>query len=238
MKPIIIKNTFYLLVLRILNPLISMVLFIAISRSLGPEILGQFAFMITLTGIFCVGSMMGLQPLIIRAVTNNKEDVSPFLSSTILIGSSSSIFMIMLMNMSLPFFNLSSELKYYLFILSFSLVPTTMSYFFESFFMAFEKMNLILYEQIIPNIFKVGASLFIIWRGGDLLYVVIIIFISSVVSLIICIHLFNRHISKISFKIDLKFVLDLIKASPTFLFISIDFCYKVGIVKLLILPDK
>lgn len=217
----IYKNSFILAALRVIEPIISMAVIVAISRFMGPESLGAYSFMLIITGMFGAVSQMGLHALLVREVASNRERASVYLSSSIFIGICTSVIIIIVMNASKGYFNLNPEINYCLLFMSFNLLPGFAVNTFESIFLAFERMDLIFYGQLISNIFRVAASLVAIWRGGGIFHLVLIILFSCVFSLLLCSFMFNRCISKITYRVDFKTSLDLLRNSPTFLFITL-----------------
>ena len=217
----IYKNSFILATLRVIEPIISMAVIIAISRVMGPESIGAYVFLIAFTSMFGTVSQMGLHALLVREVARNKERASIYLSSSIFIGIGTSTIIIIVMNASKGYFNLNPEINHCLLLLSFSLLPGFAVNTFDSIFMAFERADLIFYGQLTSTIIRVGVSLIAIWAGGGIFHLALIILFSGILTLILCIFMFKSYISKITYRVDFRISLDLMRNSWTFLLITV-----------------
>src|SRR6266508_2501559 len=152
----ILRNSIILSALRILDPLCSMVLVITISRTLGPQTLGAYSFIVTFTSMFGAVSQLGLQELLVREVSRRKDLAAKYLSSANLIGMCSSALIIIALNHGKIYFGISGELQRIVLIMSFSVIPAFICYSFESVFMAFEKMHLIFYYQAVATTLRLS----------------------------------------------------------------------------------
>lgn len=210
------KNTFILASLRILNPLLSMALVAFISRAKGPEFLGAYAVIITLSGVFAAVGEMGLQVLITREVAGARERASLYLPSALFIGIVAAGMIAGGINASAGLWGYSPEVTMCLRVMTLYIMLSIIVGFFEAFFIAFERIGLMFFEQIFSNMIKLVGSLIVILMGYDLFEFVLIITLSGVAAVAACFYMFARHIGKVTMRIDWKTTRFLITNSPAF----------------------
>ena len=166
---------------------------------------------------------MGLQSLVIREVSKNKDLTSSYFTSAMLIGVISSTIAIILLNLAKPYFDISPEISKLLSICSFTILPSVLTSIVESIFMAFEKMELIFFEQISTSFAKILLALPLIFLGYGLTAVFIALLMTSFVSLFLSFFLYHKYLNSINFDFNFDTAFYLLKHSLTFLTISIIF---------------
>lgn len=217
----VFKNSFILTFLRIIEPLLAMVVIIAISRLMGTEVMGGYSFIITFIAMFSVIGQMGLQTLLTREVAANKNESSSYLSAAMFLGLCSSILLAFVMNVSKGYFGLSREVSFGVTVMSLNLFPIFVIATFEAVFMGFERTDLIVYQHLTGNLVRVVLSLIFIWQGLGLVSLVVAIVASTLVSVLVSIFTYFKHLGKIRFKVNPRVSLRLLKSSPTFLLITL-----------------
>lgn len=222
MQKTIYYNTLALSALRIGTPLISMVLIAIVSRTLGAEPMGAYSLILTICNIFATCGQLGLQSLIVREVAISKSKAASRLSASLYVGTASSLAFILIMHMSVGLISDDANVQHGLRVISWSILPSCLASYIEGFFLAFEKMKLIVYEQAIANIARVLISLSLIYFGFGLNGLVIGSVAASILGLVLCVILYLVHISpRISVKADPEFLRQLLTNSPTFLSIAL-----------------
>ena len=164
---------------------------------------------------------MGLQALLTREVAANKEKSSSYLSAALLLGLGSSIILVFVMNGAKGYFGLSQDVAYGVWLMSLNLFPMFAIATFEAIFMGWERSNLILYQNISGNVLRVVLSLIFIRLGFGLVSLVAAIVISTAFSVVFCMITYVRYLGKLSLRVDLRVSLGLLRASPTFLLITL-----------------
>jgi O-antigen/teichoic acid export membrane protein len=218
---LVIKNSLVLILLRILEPLCGMILIATMSRVMGPQTLGAYSFVVTFTSLFGAVSQMGLDSLIVREVAKRKQAVNEYLLGGNLIGICSSAILIAIMNLTKGYFRLTVDLDNVLLLMSLVLIPSFICSSFDSIFMAFEKMHLILYYRSISKVISISVSLIAIYSGYGLFHLTIILLFTAVLSAFMCVYLFKKHISRFRFHLNMKVTWFLLKKSPVFLMITL-----------------
>ncbi|MEI8139852.1 MAG: flippase [bacterium] len=221
MDAAIYRNSFILVALRFIEPLFSLVVITAISRAMGPTVLGSYSFLITFTGFVFVIGQMGLTPLLTRDVAKHRDQAAVYLNSAVVIGCCALLPAIAAMYYAVRFFQLTPEVKFCVFVISLSVLPGLITSSFEAIFMAFEKTELILQRRVAASLFRMLLMLVAVWEKCPLHYLVLIDVCNSVFSVYICSAAFSKNIAKIQYKIDFRNVIALLRQSPTFFGLTI-----------------
>jgi len=87
--------------------------------------------------------------------------------------------------------------------------------------MAFEKVGLIFTSNLIGNIIRVGLSMIVIFRGGSIFEIVMVILFSYLVLFIIRLIMYQKYIDKIEYKINFNTTKELLRNSPSFILLTI-----------------
>jgi O-antigen/teichoic acid export membrane protein len=215
------KNSFILTFLRVIEPALAMVVIVAVSRKMGAEAMGGYSFIITFVSMFSVIGQMGLQALLTREVAANKGKSSSYLTAALLLGLCSSVILGFAMQGAKAFFGLSPEVARAIWLMGLNLFPLFAVATFEAVFMGWERSDLILFEQIAGNLLRVVLSLVFIHLGLGLVALVGAIVASTALSVGICAVTYARHLGAPSLRIDPRGSLGLLRASPTFLLITL-----------------
>jgi O-antigen/teichoic acid export membrane protein len=161
----IFRNTLALFVPQIVNPTVSFILVLVISRYLGVTGLGKYSLIFSFIGIFSSLANMGLSTLVVREVTRRPKEVHVFFLNAAAIGSLSSLAMIVAMNALIAGMGYESDVVRAGLIFSFSLLASTTISFIESVFRAEEKSHYIALTQVIENVVKVAACVCLLLTG-------------------------------------------------------------------------
>ena len=77
------KNALILMLATTGQKFIAFLSFALVARLVGPEVMGTYAYSVSITSIFVVLSDLGMTPVVIRAISGEKDDSEVFLSSVI-----------------------------------------------------------------------------------------------------------------------------------------------------------
>ncbi len=211
------KNTIILAALRVLNPALSMALVAFISRTRGPEFLGAYAVIITIAGVFGAVGELGIQTLITREVAGARDKAVVYLPSAMIIAFATSAIIAVGLNLSIGYFGYPEDVTMSLRVMTFYILLCVICGFFEAFFMAFERMGLIFFEQVSSNVTKLVGCLMVIQLGYGFLHFVLVIVLAGLVAVAACFYMFRKYIGAIKFRVDWPATWFLIRSSPVFL---------------------
>lgn len=218
---VIAKNTFFILLSKFIDPLISLLLVISIARLMGVNGLGQYSFIKATFTIFLVISTLGLEQLITRDVAKNKETAASYLVNLGVLNIVFSLVMAVGMSLFVYFSHYPATVVTASIIMSSALIAASFSNSIHAVFGAFERFefNAILISG--ENIVRVIVAVIALLLGGGLVTVILIItatrFLGSMVGLL----LIHKKITPLKWNFDFPFLWRQIKAVPTFSLISI-----------------
>jgi O-antigen/teichoic acid export membrane protein len=161
----IFKNTLALSVPNVLNPFISFVLVLVISRYLGVKGLGQYSLVLSYIGIFNTLAALGLGDLVVREVARRPEDAHMFFFNAGIFGSISSLIALLAMDGLVAVMGYEREVVNAAFVCSLSLVASTAMNYMEAIFRSVEKAQYVAMTYVLENLLRVGACVWLLLHG-------------------------------------------------------------------------
>lgn len=218
---VIAKNAIFILLSKFIDPLVSLLLVISIARLLGVNGLGQYSFIKATFTIFLVISTLGLDQLITRDVAQNKETASIYLMNLGSLNLGFSLLMAIVMGLFVYFSAYPKEVVTASIIMSSALLAASFSNSIHAIIAAYERFEfnalLISGENIVRVIFAVIALM----MGGGLVALIMVITATRFLGSLVGLWVIHKKLMRMSWKIDLQFILRQIKSIPTFSLISI-----------------
>lgn len=234
----IFKNTSIMLFVNGIRALTSFVIVIFTARMLDATGLGKYSFIISFLVIFQTIAVLGIQPLIIREVSKNKNRAGKYLMNASLLGSFSSMIMIILIYLITWLANYSSDISTSILIIGLSLIPFTLNNIFESIFIGVNKNKYVLFGIFISNSIKITISMAVLYMGYGIVGLAAVFVLTSFIQFFINTFYMFRKITKPVFKVDWKAFQDLCKLVPTFAGLSITQAVSANIIILLLINIK
>jgi O-antigen/teichoic acid export membrane protein len=179
----ILKNTFALFLTNLLNPVVSFLLVLVISRYLGVEGLGQYSLVMSYVAIFGAIASLGLGSLLVREVAKSPESLHALFSNAVLFGTVASLLTLLAMNAVVASMGYEREVVEASFILSLSLVVSTPAYFVESIFRSVEKSEYIAVTGFVENTIKVALCVLLAVLGYGIVAICVVILVTRVFAL-------------------------------------------------------
>jgi len=161
----LVKNVIALWTPNILNPAVSFILILFISRYLGVEGLGTYSLILSYFGIFVTLAGLGLGTLVVREAARNLGQAHTFFANAALFGAVSSLAAIIGMIAFVWLMGYSNDVLQAAVLCSFSLFPSTAVSYMESMFRAFEKAEYIAIVYLSENTLRVGSCLILLFYG-------------------------------------------------------------------------
>ncbi len=220
-KAVIVKNAFFILFSKFIDPLISLLLVVSIARLLGVSGLGQYSFIKATFTIFLVISTLGLDQLITRDVAKNKAAASTYLINLGLLNIGFSLLMAISMSLFVYFSDYPTEVVAASIIMSSALLAASFSNSVHAIIAAFERFEFNALLMSGENIVRVILAVMALLMGGGLIAIISIItatrFLGSMVGLLVI----HKKLLPLKWQFDVKFLVRQIKSIPTFSLISI-----------------
>ncbi len=145
------------------------ILTIFVAQYLGPEKFGILNYVLSLIGILYIFSALGLEPIIVKKIVENKKDKNLILSTSLILRLLSSFFCYLILFIFLNLFNFNQELLDYTLIIALTLVLKSTEVFF-SYFNARLLSKMVIISQFVGLIFLVIFQVFLLINKLDLIY--------------------------------------------------------------------
>lgn len=212
----VFKNASYLLTHQIINKLLFTALIIFIARYLGPESLGEYAFVFVFEYILILLVSLGSRTLIVRELSKEKSLVPRITGNIMVIN-------VILLLMSLPLVLLVSTTFYpgKLYILVrliwFDAFLASFISIFTSILRAHEKMRYEALIFVIHDLIVVVGSILLILNGFGVTHIILMFILGKAISFIYLSRIMIKHYPRPSFDIDIRLCKTLILKSIPFL---------------------
>jgi O-antigen/teichoic acid export membrane protein len=204
-----------------LNQGLSYLYAIIVGRLRGPEFYGTLSYAFSLNAMLSVVALLGMQALLVREVSKNKDKAPVYVTSALIIGLASTALTIVGGNLAVLLFEKDQSLRLYVGLLTLGFLLSYTESILSAVFMALEKMQPILYERTVWNVVRVAGTVGLLLMGAGLLSVVVMWLVATLVSALYCIYLYVKHIGPIQLRVDREMIVHLIKRCPVFLLTNI-----------------
>ncbi|HMK33771.1 MAG TPA: flippase [Desulfomonilaceae bacterium] len=215
------KNTFALAVPNVLNPFISFVLILMISRSLGVDGLGEYSLVLAYVGIFSTFASLGLGDLVVRELARNPEDVHTFFVNAGVFGAISSLASMIIMDACVLAMGYGQEVVKATVIMSFSLVASTAMTYLEAIFRSVEKSKYIALTYLAENALRVGACVLLLLNGYGIIALFFAVLVSRILALLMLFSFYRKLLGMPGWRFKPEIWRTLWKEAPTFTSIAI-----------------
>ncbi len=161
----ILKNTVALAVPNVLNPVVSFLLILLISRYLGVQGLGEYSLILSYFGIFSTLASLGLADLLVREAARRPGEMHNLFANALLFGVVSSLAAMLGMNAVVVMLDYQREIVLASFICSFALIASTSATYAEAMFRSRELSEYVALYYVVENAIRVGVCVFLLHRG-------------------------------------------------------------------------
>ncbi len=217
----ITKNSAIIFFNRLINPVIAMVLVIYVARYLSVEDMGKYSFIRSYFSIFMVIASFGLQRPLIRDIAKNQKSAGIFFFNSALLGLVSSVIMISLAVVIVNLANYSTDVRTGVYIISFSLLATTLNEYCQAVFAAFEKFGQNTIIILVSSIVRTVAAILFLITGYGLFALISVILAVNFLELMLKLIVVKKMVGTIPLKLEPAFQKNLIRMIPTFTLISV-----------------
>jgi O-antigen/teichoic acid export membrane protein len=207
----IAKNTSILFSSQILSYILIFFYTIYIARFLGAEGFGILSFALAFSGIFSIFADLGLNTLIVREVARDNSLSKKLLGNGIIIKSILAFFSFGLIALSINLLGYPRETIIVVYLVSISVILTSISGIFYSIFQAYEKMEYQSLSQITISILMFLGVILAIKLGFNIVGFGLVYFLTSLITLFFTLFLYSWKFSLPKFEIDLRFWISTLK---------------------------
>lgn len=217
----ILKNSFFLLLAKGINPVLSSVFIIVLARSLGANELGAYTLVLSWVAIFEIFSGLGLRPLLVRKISQKSEKWQLYFTGGCFLGLLCSSLLAILIVTSCYFLELRSSVKLGFTLLAISLFPSTFNYIIQSVLYAKENMKAPAMISVAEVVIKVVVGVTVLVLLKSLLLVFLTVLLSKVFSSLFLFLVLKKEMGSIKFRWDKRFNWSLFKSTLTFTAITV-----------------
>jgi O-antigen/teichoic acid export membrane protein len=211
-----LRNTALLVSFEVANPLISLLLVGTMTRLLGAD--GTGAYNLLLNYFFVAHSFtsLGLNFLITREVSRNRESALRHLSSSISLGLLGSLIVAGGVVLVIHLAGYGAEVEQGGWLVALSLLPSIVILYSEAIFVAYEKVQYIVYIAMIENVGKVAVGYWLLQHGYGVLPLIASFAFFRFLTLAINLGTFHRKITPVAWRYDSGVARELLKSIPVF----------------------
>jgi O-antigen/teichoic acid export membrane protein len=212
----LIKNTLALVVPNLLNPVISLLLVVLISRYLGVGQLGEYSLVLSYLSLFGIFASMGLSVLIVRQASRRPDQAHMLLFNASIFGTASSLVSTLVMNIAVALIGYDKEVLQAAMVCSLSLLISTPINYLEGVFRTFEKSQYIAFTYVMENLLRVGASVLLLWAGWGIVSLFVVTLGCRLLALMLMLFLYRRVLGKMVFHVSGDLLRMFAREAPTF----------------------
>ncbi len=178
----LLKNVVSLWTPSILNPFVSVIVIMVISRFLGVEGLGQYSLILSYWAMFSTIAGLGLGTLVVREAARKPAEANVFFLNATLFGGLSSAASFLGMMAFVAIMGYEPEIVVAALVCSLSLFPTTIINYMEAVFRVFEKAEYIAANYVVENAFRLTGCLAVLFLGYGIVGLFVAVFASRMIA--------------------------------------------------------
>src|SRR5690242_9215272 len=201
----------------VMNRVTSFVLYAMVARHLGAQEFGQLTLALTLFYTFQVFAVGGLKTLIVRQVAKDRSQTRLYFLNGLLIVAFTSIVSLIALWSFVYVMHYPLATTRVILLLSFGLVPYTISAVCEGLFQAWERMPYIACVNVPVNVAKVVGAFVLLTMNRSLYSVVLVLLASLAVIAVVEVWILLSKFSSPPASIDIRFSLRTMRTAATFL---------------------
>lgn len=211
------KNTGMVAIATAVENILSYIIILVLSRTLGAEGLGQYSFLFAFVGFFFIFSDWGMSPLMVRDLSRDFKDVDKYVSNiltfkTLLLLISFVVYAITI------FFIGKNDLISALFVVGLLTLASSYGRFFKNILRVQHKAKTIAWSSIIERLVALLVGIVVLWLFRSLFLFVIVLFASQVIKTLILWLVAKKHFTY-AFSLQWPFLKDLFKQGYPFILI-------------------
>lgn len=211
-----LRNTTLLIAFEVANPLLSLILVGTMTRKLGPEGFGAYSLLLNYFFVLHSFTSLGLNALITREVARDKDGAGRYLGSAALLGLAVTLAGAVSLMAVVRWAGYGPEMERAAWPVALALIPSIVILYSESIFIAFEKIQYIVYLAMLENTLKVGIGLWLLKEGFGVHALILSFTALRYLNLVLNLWIFHRRIHRLPWRFDGAVVSTLARGIPVF----------------------
>jgi len=206
----IMRNTTFLFIANSISVGLFFFLLIIIARTLGPSGLGKYSFALAIAAVLGTIMELGINTLATREVARSKKSATKYLYSSLFVRIIISAIILLVLFLTLGFFNLDLEITTAIFLLAIYMAFRTLSSSFSAIFRAFERMEFEALLIALSTIIIFSLAIILLYLGFGLIGVFLAFVIGGGIELMLNSFIMFTKFIKPKIEFDFKFLKKLI----------------------------
>jgi len=211
-----LRNTALLVAFEVANPLLSLLLVGTIARRLGPEGTGAYNLLLTFFFVAHSFTSLGLNSLITREVSRDREAARRYLCSSASLGVVVALLMAGGVVLTVHLAGYGHEVETGGWLVAVSLLPSIVILYSEAIFIAFEKVQYIVFMAMLENAGRVAVGLWLLHKGYGVVSLIASFAAFRFLTLALNLALFQREITPLAWNPDSRVTWELVRSIPVF----------------------
>ena len=210
------RNTALLVAFEVANPLLSLVLVGTLSRRLGAEGLGAYNLLLNFFFVAHSFTSLGLNTLITRDVARDRSTATRYLTSATVLGLAAAILGAASMEAVIRLAGYEPEVTRSAWMVGVALLPSIVILYAEAIFVAYEKVQYIVYTAMAENALKVGIGFVLLQAGYGVAALIASFTALRFLTLALDLAIFRRQIAPLAWRFEPAILRSLARNIPVF----------------------
>jgi len=211
-----LRNTILLVAFEVANPLLSLLLVGTMARRLGPDGTGAYNLLLNFFFVAHSFTSLGLNSLITRQVSRDRDAARRYLCSSASVGILVAVLMAGVVVLAVHLAGYGSEVELGGWLVALSLLPSIVILYSEAIFIAFEKVQYIVYMAMLENAGKVAIGLWLLHEGYGVVSLIASFAALRFLTLGVNLLIFRRQIAPLAWTYDTRVAWELVRSIPVF----------------------
>lgn len=218
----VLKNTLAMLAVRVLVPIMAFVLFVYVSRKLGPVELGKYGLILAVYQIVQQLPLLGLGTYVGREVARDRSLLPVFMRQGLLLAFVGSLVTSAVLYTCVAILRYPPDVLQAFFILSIAVIAGSSALLCECVIVGCERIPFITKVTTIENVLRTGISFAALWMGYGVVSLILILGLTRAVSLFLYMGIIDQLQGKRTpFRFEASSLIELLKTSRIFFGITI-----------------
>ncbi len=210
------RNTVLLVAFEVANPLLSLLLVGTMTRKLGAEGTGAYNLLLNFFFVATSFTSLGLNSLITREVSKDRDAARRYLCSSSILGLLVSLAIAAGVGITIALADYGPEVGRGGWLVALSLLPSIVILYSEAIFIAYEKVQYIVFLAMLENVGKVAVGLWMLHRGMGVVPLIASFTFFRFLTLVLNLAVFHRQITPLGWSYDSGVTRELVRNVPVF----------------------
>lgn len=199
----ILRNAFVLYITKILGFVLNFYFIVLVANYLGPGGFGSLSFALSFAAIFKILSDLGLRQYVARETSRDLDSVSRYLINSLIIKLILSAITGIAVVLSVALVNQDRQADLLIYLVSFSIIVSSMTDLFYSLFQASERMEFQAIGELLKRAILLAGAFAGVYRGISLVEIGYLYVLSAVIPLVFSIYVAHNRLFSFEFDLDL-----------------------------------